>query len=140
MGRRFIALSGENLIPMRKAAVLVDGGYFGKGREAFGKPEIDLVKFCDQICHPYERFRTYFYDAYPWQDSQPTPEQREKLARKQKFFDSLKMLDRFEVRIGRVQKIEFPCDRGPPHVDFVQKLVDVLLSVDMVKLAWSKQV
>jgi uncharacterized LabA/DUF88 family protein len=136
-----MSLLGEILAPVRKAAVLIDGGYFGKVRElVFNRPEIDLLKFSNIICQPYERFRTYFYDALPWQDSPPTTEQTQRMSRKQGFLDSLKMLDRFEVRIGRVQKVEILCSRGPPHVKFDQKLVDVLLSVDMVRLAWSKQV
>lgn len=121
-----------------KAVVLIDGGYFGKVREALGRPQIDFVKFSDAICDPFKRFRTYYYDAPPWMSSPPTQEQKERMARKQRFLDSLSMLPRFEVRLGEVIRIEFTCDKGPPHEDFIQKLVDVLLSVDMVRLAWSK--
>jgi uncharacterized LabA/DUF88 family protein len=32
------------------------------------------------------------------------------------------------------------CSGGEPHIEYVQKLVDVLLSVEMVRLAWSGQV
>lgn len=56
---------------------------------------------------------------------------------KQHYLDSLNLLDRVEVRKGEVQRKEIKCKNGPNHIKFVQKRVDVLLSVDMVKLAWA---
>ncbi|MCU0850294.1 MAG: NYN domain-containing protein [Candidatus Thermoplasmatota archaeon] len=41
-----------------------------------------------------------------------------------------------EVRLGELQRIEMKCEGGKHHVSFNQKLVDVLLSVDIVRLAW----
>ena len=49
------------------------------------------------------------------------------------------MLKRFEVRYGRLQKVDLTCDDcGFKKAKFNQKLVDVLISVDMVSLAWGK--
>ncbi len=56
---------------------------------------------------------------------------------KQQYLDSLNLLDRVEVRKGEVQRKEIRCTKGPNHIKFVQKRVDVLLSVDMVRLAWA---
>jgi uncharacterized LabA/DUF88 family protein len=122
------------------SAVLIDGGYYEKLRLKFNKPDIDLVAFSDEICRPMERFRTYYFDAMPWTGDPATSQDSERKARKQRYLDGIKMLKRFDVRLGRVQKKEIPCGNGPPHTEYIQKLVDVLFSVEMVRLAWSGHV
>ena len=124
----------------KRAAVLVDGGYFAKLMLAFNRPPIGIAKFSDEVCAPHERLRTYYYDAPPYVSPTPTPEERERKSSKDRYFDALRMQDRIEVRLGEVQRVKIPCPYGPAHFDFRQKLVDVILSVDMVKLAWSKLV
>lgn len=125
---------------MERAAVLIDGGYFEKVRLSFKKPEIDIIKFCDNICKPCERFRTYYYDALPWIGEPPDNKDLERRQTKQGFLDSLNLLHRVEVRLGEVQRKEIKCTKGPNHIEFMQKLVDVLLSVDMVWLSWGDYV
>lgn len=122
---------------MEKAAVLIDGGYFEKVRLSLNKPEIDIIKFCNNICDPCERFRTYYYDALPWVGEPPDEKDLKRRQIKQQFLDSLNLLHRIDVRLGEVQRKEIKCISGPNHIEFIQKLVDVLLSVDMVWLSWS---
>lgn len=134
------------------AAVLIDGGYFSKLRAAFNCPTVNLAKLSDTLCAPHSRLRTYYYDALPWiaphSPSQTASEAEksnyasdiERKANKQRFFDAISMLPRFEVRLGRLQKNLSYCSNCKTElVKFDQKLVDVLLSVDLVRLAWSKQ-
>jgi uncharacterized LabA/DUF88 family protein len=67
----------------------------------------------------------------PYQNDPPTEKQKNLFANKQKFFDALKKLPAFELRFGRQR----PRGRG-----FVQKGVDVWLSVDIVRLSAKGQV
>lgn len=53
-----------------------------------------------------------------------------------RFFSALKMSPRFEVRLGRLKK--GTDDSGRPVYE--QKGVDVLLSIDLVKLAATNQI
>ena len=125
---------------MDYSAVLIDGAFFEKLKLRFERPEMDLISFSDDLCSPLERFRTYYFDALPWMGEPASPADIERRKKKQRFLDGLRLLKRFEVRLGRVSKREIRCEKGPPHVEFTQKLVDVLLSVEMVRLAWSGQV
>jgi len=67
----------------------------------------------------------------PYQSNPPTDKERELYAEKDKFVYRLKKLNRFEVRLGRLQKI---------GKEFRQKGVDVLLSVDLVRMSWGHQI
>jgi uncharacterized LabA/DUF88 family protein len=121
---------------MEKAAVLIDGGYLDKVRLSFNKPTLNIVKFSDIVCDNCNRFRTYYYDALPWVGDSPSQQDIQRRQSKQHFLDGLRMLHRVEVRLGELQRIEMKCTKGQHHISFNQKLVDVLLSVDIVRLAW----
>lgn len=104
-----------------------------------------MEKFSDNICRKIspneERYRTYYYDALPWANTPPTPLDEVRTRKKQHFLDRLKLLRKFEVRCGRFQKISSKCNHcGLEIVKFNQKLVDILISVDLVHLAWGKLV
>jgi len=112
-------------------------GYFSKIlKKYFGEPDIDYEKFSDLLCkNEYKRLRTYVYDCMPYQSNPPTPEEKERYQKMDKFVSTIKSLPRFEFRKGRLQKIV-----AGSKVIFKQKMVDVLLSVDLVRLSWSKQI
>jgi uncharacterized LabA/DUF88 family protein len=116
---------------LSKAAVFIDGGFFGKVLEDLGHPRIDYAKFSDNLCGNHERLRTYYYDCYPYQSDPPTLAERERYSKKSKWFDKLLLLPRFEVRTGKLARR----DGG-----FQQKGVDVLFSVDIVRMSWAKQI
>ncbi|MBI4393328.1 MAG: hypothetical protein HY556_05970 [Euryarchaeota archaeon] len=122
---------------MAKAAVLIDGGYYEKVRLEFGRPQLDLVAMSEEFAAPAERLRTYYYDALPWVGDPPDPRDLKRRRDKQHYFESLKLLDRLEIRQGRVQRRETKCTHGTSDVSFGQKLVDVKLSVELARLAWS---
>lgn len=133
-----------------RAAVLIDGGYYDRLKTVLGRPDIDIVRFSNMLCGDVPRLRTYYFDALPWVGSPPDQRDLDRQRKKQSYLDTIKLQDCMELRLGHLQRlrIECPVCRAPivncPHcnatmVKFQQKLVDVKLSVDMVRLAWSGQ-
>lgn len=117
---------------LERAAVLIDGGYIAKILEIeFGRPKIDFYKFSETVCDKYERLRTYYYTCMPYQSSPPTKEERRRFSAMDKFIYTLRKLPRFEVRLGKL---------GWAGGEFVQKRVDILLAVDLVRLSWGRQI
>ena len=107
-----------------KAAVLIDNSYLQKevidnlnGRN--GKFQLDYQEFSNNLCREIgaERFRTYIYDV--------------SLDSNKNFLTSLNLLDRFEIRSGKLQEN----DKG-----YRQKQVDILLAIDMIKLALKNKI
>lgn len=122
---------------MGKVAVFIDGGYFKAILKSnFKEPDIDFVKLSEKVVKPDSRFRTYYYYCMPYQSNPPTTDERRRYADTLRFINALKYLPRFEVRLGRLRK---GFDRDGNTV-FEQKGVDVLLSVDLVKLAATNQI
>lgn len=118
---------------MDKAAVFIDGGYLSKVlKNVFREPRIDFLKLSDLVCRKCERFRTYYYNCLPYQSNPPTPVEKKRYAEMQRFLYNLNRLSRFDIRLGRLQKLGTN--------SFKQKRIDVLLSVDMVQLAWTKKI
>ena len=118
-----MVLVGEDL-NNDKAAVLIDNSYLQKevidglkGRN--GKLQLDYKELSDNLCREIgaERFRTYIYDV--------------NLASNKNFLTSLSLQDNFEIRTGKLQENE----RG-----FQQKQVDILLAIDMIKLALKNKI
>jgi len=117
---------------MRKAAVFLDGAYLDGVTREFGGLRVDLAGLSDgAVGSQEERIRTYYYHSAPFQSSSPTPDERRRYAAARAFFESLRFLPRFEVRLGSLAR------RGET---FEQKGVDVLLSVDLVRMSWGRQI
>jgi len=114
-----------------KAIVLIDGGYLAKSLEEFGRPRIDFHKFSEAVCGGYELLRTYYYTCMPYQSDPPTQDERSRYSQMDRFVYTLRKLPRFEVRLGKL---------GISGGEFVQKRVDILLAVDLVRLSWSRQI
>jgi len=118
---------------MEKGAIFIDGGYLKEVlKNFFGKPKIDFLMLSDVICSDLElkRLRTYFYDCMPIQRA-GNAEDRRLYAGKQKFVDRIEKLPRFEVKKGRLQLI---------GTEFKQKMVDVLMSMDIVEKCCNLQI
>lgn len=120
---------------MDKAAVFLDGGFFSKVRLRLDKPIIDWVKLSDRICNDCQRLRTYFYDCMPYRDDPPTSDQKQRYSEKQRFIQGLQNLPRFEVRLGRLQRLV-----TPQGTQYKQKGVDILLAIDLVRMAWRDRI
>jgi len=117
---------------MDKAAVFIDGGYLSRIlKDEYGETAIDFMALSEKLCHGCDRLRTYYYTCMPYQSSPPTSDEKSRYAAMDKFIYSLKRIPRFEVRLGKLSYI-----KG----EFVQKRVDVLLSVDLVRMSWGRQI
>ncbi len=116
------------------AAVLLDGGYLDHVTQAFDI-QINFQTFSELLCEEsggFTVFRSYYYHCAPYQSSPPTLEERERYARAQSFFTALRRLDRFEVRLGKLELR--PCE-ACGDVRPRQKRVDSILAIDLVRLA-----
>jgi len=117
-----------------KTAVFIDNGYLAKVlKYDFNEPKLDYRAFSDLLCGGCERFRTYVYDCPPYQSPYPTESEKKRKSDSDRFFTALDRLPRFEIRFGRLRKT----NSTPP---FEQKGVDVLLSVDLVRLGSSNRI
>jgi uncharacterized LabA/DUF88 family protein len=118
-----------------RAAVFIDGGYVRAILHKFydDRP-ISFSDFSDMLCQGCERFRTYYYICPPYQSTNPTPEERRLKSNFDRFLNQLRLLPRFEIRLGILQKT------GDPKHPYEQKGVDVLLSIDLTKVSVSRVV
>lgn len=125
---------------MGRPCFFVDGGYFQKILEKdFQKPRIDFDRIGPLLSKQYDEFlRTYYYNCPPYQSASPSPAERRLISNADRFYYTLKNLNSFEVRLGRLAFRGIDRDSGEPI--FQQKRVDVQLAVDLVTLAFSKQI
>lgn len=118
---------------MDKACVFIDGGYVrAMLHHHYNDQPIDYLKFSNELCRGCERWRTYYYTCPPYQGSNPTQDERDRKATFDRFESRMKQNPRFEVRLGRLQFT------GNPAHSYVQKGVDVLLSIDLTQITASK--
>lgn len=113
---------------MDRYGVFIDGGYVKKVLKGFGEPRISYLKLSelDTIACGEIRLRTYYYDCSPFVSEPPTVEERAKKSNFDRFQRALEKFPKFQVRLGRLRK---------QGLEFEQKMVDVLLSIDLVKLS-----
>lgn len=126
---------------MVRVVFLLDGGYLSallKKKGTVNKDgtispvSLNYEEFCKQLTKPEEeRVRTYYYTCMPYQSDPPTQDEKDRYIRASRFIYNVKRYNRFEVRLGRLRKT---------LNDFEQKRVDVLLSVDLVRMSWGKQI
>lgn len=120
---------------MYNTALFIDGGYLAEISKTFGKPKIDFLKFSEILCKGDFRVLTLYYYCMPFQGSPPTIEESTRYSKSDRFIKSLAKLPRFEIRLGRFQKIE-----NSLLVEYIQKGIDVMLAVDLVKMSLTKQI
>jgi uncharacterized LabA/DUF88 family protein len=113
-----------------KIAIFIDGGYLDKISKKYG-PNVDFNRLSQEMAHGKEILRTYYYNCLPYQGNPPTTDEKERFSKAQKFYRALERIPRYEVREGRLAK------RG---VEFEQKGIDTLLSIDLVNLAASGKI
>ena len=118
-----------------RASIFIDGGYILKQTHD-ARIEPDYSKLTDFLLAPLNRFvpidllRCYFYYCPPWMSTQPTEDELRRMAQHEKFIDELEQINRWQVRLGKLEKRY----EGDKEI-FSQKRVDVLLSVDLVRHA-----
>jgi uncharacterized LabA/DUF88 family protein len=127
---------------MSRVAIFIDGGYMDRVlRDEFNGMRIDYTAFSREISALISPdtyiLRTYYYHCLPYQSNPPTREESERFALRRNFLDAINRLPRFEVKLGRLAR------RGPDihgQYFFEQKMVDVLLSIDLVRLSAKGQI
>jgi len=118
---------------MEKAAIFIDGGYLNRIlKNYFNAVDINYLKFCEIICKHLNvnRLRTYYYNCLPIIRKGNKDDER-RYSKMQMFLTSLKRLPRFEVKLGKLQLI---------GNQFRQKLIDVLMSLDIANMAYEDQI
>jgi uncharacterized LabA/DUF88 family protein len=115
-----------------RAVVFIDNAYlFAVRRDEFQSTPIDYLALSNRISMGYQRLRTYVYDAWPYQGSPPTQHQSNLLGGMQSFVRAVERFPSFEIRMGK---------QRPRGTEYVQKGVDVLVAVDMMRLALKQQI
>lgn len=123
---------------MDRCAIFIDGAYVDKlFQNHLGGVKIDYGKFAQHISAGCDLLRTYYYHCLPYQSSPPTQDEKQRFSGSEKYMAALSRLPRFQVRLG---KLEYRGTRQDGSPIFAQKRVDILLGVDMVELAATKQI
>jgi len=81
--------------------------------------------------------RTFFYYCMPYQGDPPSPDDARRYSAYQKFISFLGKLNRFELRQGR---LAFRGTDAAGERLFEQKGVDVMLAIDLFRMATSRQI
>lgn len=120
---------------------MIDGGYLDKLLQDHGNLRIYYDRFSDKLCREsglVYRLRTYYYNCLPFQSHEPTDEEKRRYGDAQRFIYTLERLPRFQIRLGKLQRIPDPTK--PSGYDYKQKRIDVLFSVDLVRLSTQRQI
>ena len=116
-----------------RTAIFTDGAYLSYVlRNEFNQARLDFQKLSNAMAGEVEILRTYYYDCLPYQSNPPTQDERQRHAAARRFHNALQLLNRFEVRLGRLEFRGLDLDG---NLRFEQKRVDILLGVDLVQLA-----
>lgn len=128
-----------------RTALFIDAGYLDK---------LVQTQFADQsggrkVALPldYKRLpamlageapqKVYYYYAMPWVSDPPLAAEHAAFEGKQRFIDFLKRLKRWELRQGVLERRDGP---GRGAVFFAQKRTDVMLAIDLVRMAWKGEI
>lgn len=121
-----------------RCAILLDAGYIEYiTRQEFPNIQINYDKLVKEISADNSLFRTFYYNCLPNLDFSTPEEEKNLYEGKLNFFEALKFLPRFEVRLGALSRYE---DQDSNALSFHQKRVDIFMVVDMMQLALSKQI
>jgi len=119
---------------MSDSAIFIDGGYLDKAmRNEHGGISIDYDKLATEMAGGLSRYRAYYYYSPRWMPTHPSEDDRRQQANQDRFFERIRCLPRFEVRLGHLRRRGTDSATGRPI--FQQKGVDVLLAIDVVHVA-----
>jgi uncharacterized LabA/DUF88 family protein len=126
-----------------RTALFIDAGYFDKLMgDAFADRSngrkvamaLDFKRLPAGLAGD-KPWRTYYYYAMPWVSDPPLPAEHASFEGKQRFMDFLGRLPKWVLRKGVVERRTAGKD-----VWFEQKRIDVMLAVDLVRLAWRGEI
>ena len=139
-------------IKKERVAIFIDGSNFYHGLKiCIGNTKVDFSKFSQLLCGSRELVRAYYYNAPVNQQAFPDIYKDQ-----QKFFDSLKTVPYFVLKLGRLEKRTVKVDKenlmktfgddvaklilekwGEVITTYVEKGVDIDLAADMLRLAYN---
>ena len=120
--------------------IQIDGAYLERMlSEEHNSPAIDYSKLATKLVNTVITtseadlylLRTYYYHALPWIGKNPSDQEQEMFKKKQGFFTRLEHLPRFDIYLGRTQRIL----NEDGTFTYQQKGVDVLLATHMISMA-----
>ena len=117
-----------------KCAIYIDGGYLSKILKRIDM-RIDFTKLGLGMSDGYNLLRAYYYTCMPYRSESPTDVENSKYDKMDEFIHKLKHIKSWDVRLGRLQKIT--TQKGDK---FTQKMVDIMLGVDVARMSWDKQI
>lgn len=116
-----------------RCAIFIDAGYFEKILlNDFSGTRIDYEKLVDELTGSDTRLRAYYYNCPPFAGSTPTIDEARRQSQADRFYQALRMLPRFEVRLGKLARRS--CD-ACGNMIFQQRRVDIKIAVDLVSLS-----
>jgi hypothetical protein len=88
-----------------RCAIFIDSAYLEKIlKNEFNERRINFEKFSKNLDGDYQILRTYYYHCMPFQDDPPTSEQRTKYTNKDRFINSIKRYENYEIRLGKLKR------------------------------------
>lgn len=121
---------------MGRVAIFIDGAYFKEVLKSFGAPRISYELLSEFVLNNgEERLRTYYYDCPPFEDTHPDENNRRLVSNFEKFINAVEKIPRFQTRLGRLTRYA-----TLDGYKYTQKEVDILLAVDLVRLACRQQI
>jgi uncharacterized LabA/DUF88 family protein len=130
-------------LPNERTALFIDAGYLDKlvqheFAEQSGGRKVPLpldLKKLPALLAGEKPWRVFYYYAMPWVSDPPLPAEHAVFQGKERFMAFLGRLKGWELRQGVVERRTSGKD-----VWFVQKRIDVMLAVDLVRLAWKGEI
>lgn len=123
---------------MGKIGIFIDGAYLSKVlKESFQSAQIDFSKLSSFLANGDPILRTYYYNCMPYKGPHPSQGDIDRYNNMQRFVTSLEKLDRYAVRLG---KLEYRGRTNGGMPIFQQKRVDILLGCDLVLLAAKQRI
>ena len=121
-----------------RTAIFIDGGYFDRLLESeFNRVRVDYGQLAQKLAGDDSILRTYYYHCPPYMPARPLEEDLRRAEAKERFFSALTTLPRFQVRLGKLT-YRGQDEQGRPI--FLQKLVDIMLGVDLVLMSATRQI
>ena len=109
---------------VQRVMVYIDGSnLYHSLNNKFDRTNLDFFRFSNKLVGEGRRLvRTYYYNAPLDRNKQPKQYQKQ-----QKFFDALRKIEYFEVRLGRLVY-----SKGWPGIPPTEKGVDIRIATDML--------
>ena len=99
---------------MDKVAIFIDGAYLSKVlKESFSSAQIDFSKLSNFLANGDPILRTYYYNCMPYKSPAPSSGEITRYNNMQRFVTSLEKLDRYAVRLGKLENRGRKADGTP---------------------------